>query len=60
MLWHSGLRPRLQWLQLLQRCRFDPWPGPLGYKGSGTAVTVAWIQSLAWELSYAVGVAIKK
>lgn len=26
-LWHGGLRIWLQWLRLLWRCRFDPWPG---------------------------------
>ena len=29
-------------------------------KGSGVAAPEAWIQSLAWELSYASGVAVKK
>ena len=24
LLWCSGLRIQLQWLRLLQRCRFDP------------------------------------
>ena len=30
-----------------------------GLKGSGVATAAAWIQSLAWELSYATGAAIK-
>jgi len=29
-------------------------------KGSSVAAAGAWIQSLAWELPYAVGVAVKK
>ena len=29
-------------------------------KGSSSATAAAWIQSLAWELTYAVGTAIKK
>ena len=42
-------------------------PGPAQWvKGSGTVTAVvqvaaeAWIQSLAWELPYAAGVALKK
>jgi len=50
---------------LLGRCRFDPgleqW-----VKGSGVATAAAWvaagtwIQSLAWELPYALDAALKK
>ena len=29
-------------------------------KGSGVVTATAWIQSLAWELPHAIGVAIKK
>ena len=36
-------------------------PSPAQWvKGSGAATAVAWIQSLAGELPYAMGVAIKK
>ena len=47
-------------LASLLRHRFDPWPSAVG-QGSGVATTVvqvaaaAWIQSLAQELPYAVG-----
>ena len=48
----------------MQRHRFNPWPGTLG-QGSGVAAAarqvtaVAQIQSLARELPYAAGAAIK-
>ena len=54
--WHNGLKIRLQWLWLLQRCGFHPWWWD---KGSVVAA-VAGIQMLAWTFPYAVGVAIKK
>ena len=62
--WHSGLRIQLQKLGSLQRCGFHPWPSTVG-KGACVALPAAWvtavaqIQSLAWELLYTVGVAIK-
>ena len=55
----SAFRGRLLRLGLLQRCMFDPslaqW-----VKGPNIAAAAARIQSLAGELPYAVGVAIKK
>lgn len=30
VLWRSGLRIWFQWLGLLPRCQFDPWPGAGG------------------------------
>ena len=38
---------------------FDPWLGAVG-SGSCVATAVAPIQSLSWELPYAVGVARKE
>ena len=35
------------------------FPGGLGW-GSGFVTAIAWIQSLAWEPQYAMGVAKKK
>ena len=64
-LWHRGLRIPLQHQGLVPRSRFDPWPGAVG-SGSGIAPAVAYvaaasqIQSLAQELPYVTGVAIKK
>ena len=44
--WHSGLRISLQWLRLLQRHRFDPWPdavdegiGDVGLSCNSVSVT---------------------
>ena len=67
-----GIPVMVQWVKNLtaaalvaERCGFDSqlvqW-----VKGSGTVTAVArvaavaWIQSLAWELSYAMSTAIKK
>ena len=50
-----------QWVKNLTevaRCLFDPQPGAVG-SGSGTDTAAAWMQSLAQELLYAIGVAIK-
>ena len=62
-----GLRIQLQWLTLLQRYKFESLPCLVQWvKGSSLTVpvvwvaAVAWIQSLARELPYAAGVAIKK
>jgi len=50
--------------QVTVEARFNPWPVQW-VKGSGIATTmtevatVAQIRSLAWELPYAMGVAIK-
>jgi len=30
LLWHSGLKLRLQWLRMWQRGMFDPWLGAVG------------------------------
>ena len=65
LLWHSGLRIWLQQLWLLWRCKFNPWPGTLGERiqychTCDISHSWAWIQSLAQELPYASGVAIKK
>ena len=30
LLWHCGLRIQLQWLRLLWKHRFDPWPSAVG------------------------------
>ena len=59
MLCCSGLRLALQWLELLGKHGFDPMWAQWG-KGSEGAPAVAEIQSLAWELPYAVDAAIKK
>ena len=64
-LWHSVLRIQLQWLRSLWRCRFNPLPTTVGQRSSVAAAAVqiaavAWIQSLAQELLYVMGMAIKK
>ena len=65
-----GIPVMVQWVKNLtaaalvaERCGFD---SQVWVKGSGTVTAVArvaavaWIQSLAWELSYAMSTAIKK
>ena len=49
-------------VRLLRRCRLNPWPGTvrLLVERSSVATVAAQIQSLAQELPYATGVAIKK
>ena len=54
----SGLRTWLQGLRSLRRWGFDPRPVQW-LKGSSVATAVARIQSLAQELPYAVGEALK-
>ena len=61
LLWHSGLRIRLQWFGSLWRCRFDPQSGIMGSRTQSVWVAAAvQIQSLARELLYAASVAIKR
>ena len=56
---HSELRIQLQWLGHCRGTGSVPSPGQW-VEGSGVAATVAQSQSLAWELSYAVGAALQK
>ena len=57
----SGLRIQLEWLGWLWRYVFDSLPSGVGWRICPLmAMAVAWIQSLAWELPYALGAAIKK
>ena len=59
-LWQSGLRIQLQQLGLLWRYRFDSLPSAMGqWVKSSVAASAAQIQSLAWELSYTTGAAIR-
>ena len=59
LLWHSGLRIWQQ-LRSLPRC-LVLWANGSGFATAEVWVeAVAWIQSLAQELPYAVGTAIKK
>ena len=62
--WSSRCGTRIKNMTIVARvhCRGAGWiPSPVQWvKGSGTAATAAWIQSLAWGLPYAVGMAIKK
>ena len=59
LLWCTRLRICLQQFGLLQRRGFNPQTQQV--KGSGiAAAAVAWIQSLARELPYAMGVILKK
>ena len=57
--WHSGLRTQLQWFGLLRKCRFDSPAWRSGLKDLAQVVAAAWIQFLAQELPYAIGVALK-
>ena len=57
----------VQWVKILAvvaggRCGGESSiPSPAQWvKGSGITASAAWIQSLAWELPYAMGVAIKR
>ena len=58
------MRMRVQPLALLSglRIQYCPelWCGSQTWLGSGIAVAVALIQPLAWELPYAMGVALKR
>ena len=58
-----GLGIQLQQLGSLQRHVFDPWPGAVGERIWCAAVVwvaaAAQVYSLAWELPYAMGVAVK-
>ena len=57
LLWHSGLRIQMQWLS----GGTGSIPSPAQWvKGSSVASAAAWTQSLAGELPYAMGVALKK
>ena len=55
-LWLSGLRIPLQGGRSRLRYGFHPW-SVQWVKGSGVATDKAWIQFLAWELSYVAGAA---
>ena len=54
----------MQGLRFLGRCGFDPWPAQW-VKGIGIATAVAWVAAVAWiqplaqEFPYPMGVAIK-
>ena len=55
LLWCSGLGIQLQCLELLWRHRFDPWPGAVGYKGSGIASAAVQVTAVVWTQSLAQG-----
>ena len=55
----SGLRIQLQHLGSLQSCRFNTLDGHSGLKLPAQVTAEAQIQSLAQELTYATGTAIK-
>ena len=62
-----GVPVVVQWVKNLHWLGLLPRPGPMQWvkdptrvSATAAAAAAAWIQSLAWDLPYAIGVATKK
>ena len=58
LLWCSGLRIWPQWLELVQRCRFNVWPSTVGWIHCCRRCGIKSIPGP--ELPYAMGASVKK